>query len=181
MTTTTTNPTATTTNTDTDVIDSNSKLLGVYGPIGDNGNGNGKSKRKNKKQDNNNDNKAISTVGENTKKPFYIQKYSKDVPLLEAVIINRQPFFLQVIMVLIHRLYSCHFFYLFSEAKTTLFTPPAPTNNALCINLLISCLEILYLKTYLIKYITSKKYAIWANHSYICIFYIHLPCDLYKM
>jgi hypothetical protein len=98
MTTTTTNTTATTTNTDTDVIDSNSKLLGVYGPIGDNGNGNGKSKRKNKKQDNNNDNKAISTVGENTKKPFYIQKYSKDVPLLEAVIINRQPFFLQVII-----------------------------------------------------------------------------------
>lgn len=94
----TTTTTTATPNIDTDVIDSNSKLLGIYGTIGDDSNGNGKSKRKNKKQDNNNDNKAIAGVGENTKRPFYIQKYSKDVPLLEAVIINRQPFFLQVIV-----------------------------------------------------------------------------------
>jgi hypothetical protein len=89
-----TTTTTATTNTDTDAIDSNSKLVGVYGPIGDNGNESGKRKRKHKKQNN----KGIAAVEETTKKPFYIQKYSKDVPLVEAVIINRQPFFLQVII-----------------------------------------------------------------------------------
>jgi hypothetical protein len=106
----TTTTSATTTTTDTNANDSKSSLLGVYGPIDDNGNENGngngkrKSKSKNKKKIQKNHEviaaaaaAAAAAEEENTKKPFYIQKYSTNVPLVEAVIINRQPFFLQVV------------------------------------------------------------------------------------